>query len=81
MTGQAEAELGIRRQELAKHLHCRVLRRRAIGCEEPKLHEPRGDRRPAFGHSLIGVDVGDRQVVLDGLLAPCGSGVTRLAHV
>ena len=50
-----------------------------IGCDEPEFHEPRGDRQPAVGHSLIGVGVGDRHVVPDGLLASGSSGVTRLA--
>ena len=32
------------RQQLAQHLHGGVVRRCAIGCDEPELHEPRGDR-------------------------------------
>ena len=43
------------------------------------MNPSRGDRHPAFGHSLIGVRVGDRRVALDGRLACRGSDVTRLA--
>ena len=80
MAGQAEAELGIGRQWLAQHLHRRVLRRRAIGRDEPEPRELRGDRQPASGHILFGVGVGDRHVGLDGLLASCRRNVTRLAR-